>query len=1277
MMPLLRLALGSLLSVVLVLAAAAAAFVSGIDADGEFLRDRLQGILTAAFGVPTRIEGPMRLRTGRVATVAADALLLSDPAGGPGAVLARGLRPGVRIDLGALLLRRAVVIEEVTGERLELALRRPATGQTNWTPLFRRPPGEPSTYSFAGIARLHIVRVEGTYQREGDAPRPFAIDTLAAALAGATAASATGTLQLDGHEVAFDLRSASFDALRSERGPIPVQGSLQWRGLRTSLDGQLARDRERLDVSLHSKADNALPLLDLLGLPTREPGSVDLVARVSASASEAQITGLALQLGRTALSGSGRVGWSGTRSQVALDLKAELVDLTPFVAAASMRQAASLPKSLVEALDALARGAESEVKVSIDAIDGLPIEMRSLRADVHGGDRLLRIRADAELAGTAVTGRIDYDAQQSQRRLEFGIDSRAAATAALPAGLKPSAWSGRAASLSGRLQGEGSDSDALIASLRGSLDARRVQWSLPRAGAAPVTGRFDVLRLAIEGNGTASVEALGNIGGAGCSFKATSRHAAGSLAGESSPVTITARCPGERIDANGRATLVPGRVSANLAFEASADRRGAAAQLIGIPELPRPIRAGGNLSVDERQARARFTSLRLGRSDGRSGEITIARTAGALPKLRLAMRRLDLNELGVIDPGGRDVPAHPLDRVVLPSDLRPPDLDFAVEADRVDVGELRLRQVEIAGVMQRGRMPPARFRAGWKRLSTTGHVGLDLTAASPQIELKATAENADLADLFTELGWQDLRLTAAKVSLDGQARGKTLGDLLASARLNADFEQARIELRRPQHPDAAARGMLSGSITASEGQPARLMVRGAINDLPAEAEIGLDGIDAWRDPQRAVAVTLQSTLGDLRLDADGRVWRDGTGGGRLRASGSRLDRIGAILDVALPEVAYAAGASVSLTATTVGISDLAVEFGRSSLQGELKVGRPGAGRARHLARLRAPALYIEDLGSESWMQRPADDGASHRVRWLEDIAPAIDDGLARLRLADLDATIDIDNLHVGGERVASGRIRATADNGRLFVQLQDVLAQSAQIDADLEVDAAAAPPRYRARADLRNLEYGSLLRALDDSSSAEGRLDFITMLAATGAANEIVPRLEGTIDLAMYPRGLESRALGLWGTNFVPSLLRQLDPNDRAAVECGVAGFDLADGIATSTGFFVDTTRMRIFGDLEANLVTRALSGRINARSNEPHLFTFAPTLLVSGTVEQPTFSSAPENVLLVPLRFAAPLARFTRDWLTRGGRSTESRQGCEEAFDQVRQAHQKATAFR
>lgn len=76
-----RIALLAIVVFAALLAVGAGAFLSGLEISGEFLRAPIERGLTAAFGVPTRLEGPLRLHTGRIATVSADALVLADPTG--------------------------------------------------------------------------------------------------------------------------------------------------------------------------------------------------------------------------------------------------------------------------------------------------------------------------------------------------------------------------------------------------------------------------------------------------------------------------------------------------------------------------------------------------------------------------------------------------------------------------------------------------------------------------------------------------------------------------------------------------------------------------------------------------------------------------------------------------------------------------------------------------------------------------------------------------------------------------------------------------------------------------------------------------------------------------------------------------------------------------------------------------------------------------------------------------------------------------------------------
>jgi hypothetical protein len=237
----------------------------------------------------------------------------------------------------------------------------------------------------------------------------------------------------------------------------------------------------------------------------------------------------------------------------------------------------------------------------------------------------------------------------------------------------------------------------------------------------------------------------------------------------------------------------------------------------------------------------------------------------------------------------------------------------------------------------------------------------------------------------------------------------------------------------------------------------------------------------------------------------------------------------------------------------------------------------------------------------------------------------------------------------------------------LRARLEDVKTASGTIDADFRIDASAAQPKFAARARVDALDFGPLARTIDPTTKLGGRVDLVADLTAEGPPGRLLPALSGTIDTAMFPRDLRADALEFWGTGLLGAMLRSLDPNSRSEVECAAASLDIAAGVASTSAFFVDTTRVRIVGQLEANLLTRALSGRLRPVSEQPELFTVAPTMLIGGTMENPRVNIAPQSVVLAPLRFATPLASFALDFVGAKGRLVEGRVGCREAFERAR----------
>jgi uncharacterized protein involved in outer membrane biogenesis len=1269
-----RIALGAGAALLVAAAVLAAVFLWGVAVPGEFLRAPLERALTAAFGVPTRIEGPLRLRTGRSATATADALVLADPSGPAGATLARGIRPAVRIDLGRLL-RRVVALDEVTGERLELTVVRAADGRLNWAAVFATTPDSgPPPVAFAGIARLRIGAVAGSYRGAAASPVEFTVATLDGALPLRDATTARGTAQVAGHAIAFDLRTASLEGLRATAAGVPVQGTLGWSGAHLALDGKVAPDGSRLDAKVEVTAEDAAPLLDAVGVATRSPGRLEARTQLGVTATEATAADLMFALGKSGARGSMRLAWGASRPRVTIDAAGGRIDLEPFLAADAGGAHRSAAEALVEALERAAGAATADVKLAAAELTGLPVALRELELTARVDAGTVAVRGQGELSGTRAKLTLDYDARKAERVLVARIDAGAVSTARLPPGARSSELAGSSAGIRGEARGQGADPRALVASLQASLDARDLRWTLAARDGKPLSGRFDTVRIVIQGTRASSAEVAGTLGDANCALKVSGGALKPLLERSPWPLQLAGTCPGGRLSAKGRIALAERHVGADLAFDASADRIGPIAQALGVaPTAPHPFAARGSLALDEKVARVRLDALRLGRSAG-AGQVELPLGGGGTPRVQLRLTAADLDELGTLFPGASAAaPTDALARAVLPAALRLPELEFDLAADTLRVGGEALRRVQTKGVTRDGHLPRTPIAFAWGGAQAAANIAVDFRGASPAVELDGTAGNADLGALLARLGQPGTGLRAGQLVIRARAAGVRLGELLADATLDVAIERGQLRLARAPAPGLAGPAEFSASLKAAPGQPTAAAASGTIGGDPFDLALDAPGLAALARARETLPLTLRATLGDARLQGAGKVARDGTGEGRVELSGDRLDRLGKLAGAALPAVGpYAARGTVVVTADAIRGSDLDVSFGKSRLLGKGEIQSPRAGRARHSAALRAPALHLEDIGGARWL------GGPEREVALE--APAAREReaeLARLfawlRGADVDASLEVDALHGGAERFASGRLRASLTKGVLRARLEDVKTADGTIDADLGVDASGAQPKVAVRARVAGLAFGPLARTLDPATKLGGRVDLVADLAAQGPPGRLLPALAGTLDVAVFPHDLSAEALAFWGTGLLGALLRSLDPNTRSEVECAVASLEIAGGVASTSAFFVDTTRVRIVGQIDANFVTRALSGRIRPVSEQPELFTVAPTMQLGGTIESPRLTVAPENVVLAPLRFATPLAGFALDFLNAKGQLREGVAGCREAYERARKLRARA----
>jgi hypothetical protein len=316
-------------------------------------------------------------------------------------------------------------------------------------------------------------------------------------------------------------------------------------------------------------------------------------------------------------------------------------------------------------------------------------------------------------------------------------------------------------------------------------------------------------------------------------------------------------------------------------------------------------------------------------------------------------------------------------------------------------------------------------------------------------------------------------------------------------------------------------------------------------------------------------------------------------------------------------------------------------------------------------------LHVEDLGLHRFL------GTGGEPKAGGSSAPAKEAGAANkiadiekvLRAFDAKATLDIDALYGDGRRYASTQSRMMLQAGKLTASIQDSQVSGGKAQANLDLDVSGTLPRLRLRLRAEQFEYGALAEAFKPNTPLEGTVELTANLALEGLKEPLLGNANGHIDLAVYPRDLQIGAADYWGTGLLHMMQRSLDSGSESRLNCAVAMFDVRNGIARSEAFFADTTRVRIIGELEVDLVTRKLSGRLSPNAKNPRLFTVSPSVGIGGTMESPQVQLTPDSLVTAPLRLFFPIHAFAFDWLNATGVPADGSAGCRQAFERARSA--------
>lgn len=475
----------------------------------------------------------------------------------------------------------------------------------------------------------------------------------------------------------------------------------------------------------------------------------------------------------------------------------------------------------------------------------------------------------------------------------------------------------------------------------------------------------------------------------------------------------------------------------------------------------------------------------------------------------------------------------------------------------------------------------------------SGHIDLKrLILVEPDILIETDKSGK------SNLDFETLKKTdVAKKKEEGPSEGKMKLPALTVTELRID--KGRITYKDGK--SGSAYTVMIDSLSAAVsgiGDPIKLKMKGAFNGQGLEVAGTLGPLEALTNPGKPWPLHLTASVAGANLTVDGQIKDVQAQRGielSFAAKGKDLGSLGKLTGKPLPIRGPfdISGRMIDPTVKTYRITGLKIALGESDLGGTVEANMAGK-RPKLTAALSSKKMDLRSVLPEGEGADKAP-GKTKKASKADRIFP--DDPLPLDALGQVDAAVKIQAGKVLLPRLAMNdlTVEMNLESGRLTVTPVKAGIGGGSLDGRIDLQPQARGAALTAVLKVNGLDVGRMLKELDISDVLEGSLDAdIDVKALGGSVAALMGGLNGKTALVMGKGRINNKTIDLLGADMSSSIFRLLNPVKEetayTTVNCFVSGFTIKDGLADTTAFVLDTSRMGIVGGGTINLKTEKLN---------------------------------------------------------------------------------------
>jgi uncharacterized protein involved in outer membrane biogenesis len=413
---------------------------------------------------------------------------------------------------------------------------------------------------------------------------------------------------------------------------------------------------------------------------------------------------------------------------------------------------------------------------------------------------------------------------------------------------------------------------------------------------------------------------------------------------------------------------------------------------------------------------------------------------------------------------------------------------------------------------------------------------------------------------------------------------------------------------------------------------------GSIQDQPFKLEASGESLETLRDSTRDYPLKLRLIMGKTEVAVDGK-FRDPIKmtvvDASLNIGGDNMANLFYLTAIPLPPTPrYNLAGQLTKKDGIWGYEAFNGSVGDSDLSGNLTYDTRGE-RGFLKADLTSELLDSEDLGGFIGLPPSGDDASPEQNQAAAEKAaspnliPDVPLTVERLRATDLDVTLHAARIEAPNVPIKSMDVRFDLRNGLLKLDPMKVALADGTVEGTVEVDARQDTPPMKMDLILRKLSLGQFFAGTRFAETTDGLFGGKIILAGRGASlAEVLASSNGELVVVMVGGKISLLLMEAADLDLGQALPLLLGKDKSTRIRCGLADFNVEDGLLTSDVVLLDTDDSLLVGNVTIDMKDEIINAKLDAKPKDTSLLALRVPVVVSGRLKEPKVGLDAERTL-------------------------------------------------